>query len=426
MLLVLSVAFKLVGVFFLCIAAVGVIRLSDPFQRMHAATKAGTLGAGLVILGTVIAHGQMDATVLGLFTVVFLLLTVPVAGHLLGRASYVSGGRLSLRGEDALEGVLPRSSVPLDERLGWTREPGEVAELAPIDAPRPVRKTPVENKDAGAQAFLQPLQAIRFAAIDGHVDKVATRAAAIAATNGAELAAHVIVDVHAIEAAEDPAAMRRQIRERASQAIHALKQATERAGAKVIYHYDEGDPERLLAGEGGGETLLVLPCRGWFHHQVESPRSNTTWEPDGLLRLPAVHGGPVLYAAPDDAAAAAGLIVVCDQGEAHLPALVEWALRSNLWAAGQVVHVAGPGGNREEVFAAIATAFGCQFESRSVDTVDCAIPAELGAAAAVILGRTPRPLRTEWFGSHWRRRIATDMKGDVLLMEVPGTDPQQV
>ena len=58
---------------------------------MHAATKAGTLGAGLVIIGTVISHGATDATDHGHLTILFLLLTVPVAGHLLGRAAYVSG-----------------------------------------------------------------------------------------------------------------------------------------------------------------------------------------------------------------------------------------------------------------------------------------------------------------------------------------------
>ena len=94
MLVLISIALKLAGVAFLVIAGVGVMRLSDPFQRMHAATKAGTLGAGLVILGSVVAQGATDATVTGILTIVFLLLTVPVAGHLLGRASYVSGAQL--------------------------------------------------------------------------------------------------------------------------------------------------------------------------------------------------------------------------------------------------------------------------------------------------------------------------------------------
>ncbi|WP_430511326.1 monovalent cation/H(+) antiporter subunit G [Pannonibacter phragmitetus] len=119
MLMLLSVLLKLAGVGFLCIAALGVMKLPDPFQRMHAATKAGTLGAGLVLLGSIIAHGEMDAVVLGLFTLLFLLLTVPVAGHLLGRAAYVSGARLALAGGDALDGVLRRAPQPLDERTKW-------------------------------------------------------------------------------------------------------------------------------------------------------------------------------------------------------------------------------------------------------------------------------------------------------------------
>jgi len=106
---IIAILLKLVGVIFLFIAALGILRLSDPFQRMHAATKAGTLGAGLVVAGAMVAIGTVTAIVIGTLTVIFLLLTVPVAGHLLGRAAYVSGAELNVvSGRDALEGVLPR------------------------------------------------------------------------------------------------------------------------------------------------------------------------------------------------------------------------------------------------------------------------------------------------------------------------------
>lgn len=53
----------------------------------------------------------------GLVTVVFLLLTVPVAAHLLGRAAYVSGADLSGVGErDELKGILDRQDQPLERR----------------------------------------------------------------------------------------------------------------------------------------------------------------------------------------------------------------------------------------------------------------------------------------------------------------------
>ena len=47
------------------IATIGLLRFDDPFQRMHAATKAGTLGAGLVLIGTMLNKSSMDALLTG-------------------------------------------------------------------------------------------------------------------------------------------------------------------------------------------------------------------------------------------------------------------------------------------------------------------------------------------------------------------------
>jgi multicomponent Na+:H+ antiporter subunit G len=114
----LALASKLVGVVFLFAAALGVMRFEDTLQRMHAATKAGTVGAIFVMLGVVLQMQRTDATVVGLAAIAFLLITIPVAGHLLARATYVSGGSISgLTGEDALKGVLPREERPLEERI---------------------------------------------------------------------------------------------------------------------------------------------------------------------------------------------------------------------------------------------------------------------------------------------------------------------
>lgn len=101
------------------VAAIGVLRLPDFFMRMHAATKAGVAGAGLVLLGVASLDGSMATWVKAILAVVFLLLTTPVAGHLIGRAGYVSGVPL-WRGtsEDALDGVLPRGGLPHDASAG--------------------------------------------------------------------------------------------------------------------------------------------------------------------------------------------------------------------------------------------------------------------------------------------------------------------
>lgn len=101
------------GAFFGIVAAIGIVRLPDVFMRLSANAKAATLGTSL-ILGAAALHFQ-DIAVSGKIVAIiaFLLLTGPVAAHMIGRAAYYSmvplwkgtvcdelGGR---RGED--EGV---------------------------------------------------------------------------------------------------------------------------------------------------------------------------------------------------------------------------------------------------------------------------------------------------------------------------------
>ncbi|WP_217903892.1 cation:proton antiporter [Bordetella genomosp. 5] len=94
---------QIAGFIFLIAAAVGLLRFSDPLQRMHASTKAGTIGAGLTVAGVALGSGNGLAIAIAALTVLFLIFTVPVAGHLLGRAIYFSGEPLlGLEGRDAL------------------------------------------------------------------------------------------------------------------------------------------------------------------------------------------------------------------------------------------------------------------------------------------------------------------------------------
>ncbi|RDD63878.1 monovalent cation/H(+) antiporter subunit G [Ferruginivarius sediminum] len=81
----------LIGAFFVLVAAVGVVRMPDVYVRMHAATKSGTLGSGLMLIGVAIQSGEVDIIMRALAAVVFLIATTPVAAHLLGRAAYICG-----------------------------------------------------------------------------------------------------------------------------------------------------------------------------------------------------------------------------------------------------------------------------------------------------------------------------------------------
>ncbi len=81
----------LIGAFFVLAAAVGIVRMPDVYVRMHAATKSGTLGSGLMLLGVAIASGEFGVVSRALAAIAFLVATAPVAAHLLGRAAYISG-----------------------------------------------------------------------------------------------------------------------------------------------------------------------------------------------------------------------------------------------------------------------------------------------------------------------------------------------
>jgi multicomponent Na+:H+ antiporter subunit G len=87
----LTAFFTLSGAFFMLVAGVGLIRMPDLLMRMHAATKAGTLGAGLMLLAVAIHFGTTGVTIRAVATILFLFFTAPVAAHVIGRAAYFSG-----------------------------------------------------------------------------------------------------------------------------------------------------------------------------------------------------------------------------------------------------------------------------------------------------------------------------------------------
>lgn len=82
-----------IGSSFCLIASVGLIRLQDVYIRMHAASKAGTLGSGVMLIALALYSWEVDVVTRALAGAVFFLLTAPVSAHLLARASYIAGYR---------------------------------------------------------------------------------------------------------------------------------------------------------------------------------------------------------------------------------------------------------------------------------------------------------------------------------------------
>ncbi len=73
------------------VAALGLIRMPDVYIRMHASTKAGTLGVLLIVLALVFIGADAGIVSKGLAVFAFVLLTAPIGAHLIGRAAYRAG-----------------------------------------------------------------------------------------------------------------------------------------------------------------------------------------------------------------------------------------------------------------------------------------------------------------------------------------------
>jgi multicomponent Na+:H+ antiporter subunit G len=71
---------------FVLVAAIGIVRLPDLLTRMHASTKAGTLGSLLILVALAIFVGTAPVISKVVATALFLLLTAPIAAHMIGRA----------------------------------------------------------------------------------------------------------------------------------------------------------------------------------------------------------------------------------------------------------------------------------------------------------------------------------------------------
>jgi len=84
------------GILFLLLSSIGLLRMPDTISRMHAGTKASTLGTILVIFGAICLapHLWFKLILLALF----VLLTNPLSASILAKSSYNRNGFLNKSG----------------------------------------------------------------------------------------------------------------------------------------------------------------------------------------------------------------------------------------------------------------------------------------------------------------------------------------
>jgi multicomponent K+:H+ antiporter subunit G len=116
---ILIAASLVIGAFFALVGSYGLIKLDNPMSRLHAPTKAGTLGVGGILLGSMIyAFAYGEGSLHELLVMAFLFVTAPISAQFIAKThihSVVRREDLPQPGEDQTWAVL---DVPPDQPTG--------------------------------------------------------------------------------------------------------------------------------------------------------------------------------------------------------------------------------------------------------------------------------------------------------------------
>lgn len=78
----------LIGSFFVLVGAIGLVKFNDPMTRLHAPTKVGTVGIGMLLLASLfISLAAGDPSIHELLIMAFLFVTAPVSAHFIAKVN---------------------------------------------------------------------------------------------------------------------------------------------------------------------------------------------------------------------------------------------------------------------------------------------------------------------------------------------------
>jgi len=82
------------GAIFILIASFGIYKMPDFYARLSVTIKAATLGIGCILIAATLYFADFSVTTKAFAIILFLILTSPVAGFLIGKVAYVTGTKL--------------------------------------------------------------------------------------------------------------------------------------------------------------------------------------------------------------------------------------------------------------------------------------------------------------------------------------------
>jgi len=80
----------LVGSLFMLIASIGIVRMPDLYLRLQVTSKASVMGMSCILIAVATHFASTEVTIRAGLIICFIVLTIPVATHMLARAGYTT------------------------------------------------------------------------------------------------------------------------------------------------------------------------------------------------------------------------------------------------------------------------------------------------------------------------------------------------
>ncbi|MEO9685084.1 MAG: monovalent cation/H(+) antiporter subunit G [Tateyamaria sp.] len=82
----------LIGSAFVAVGVIGLLKFNDPMARLHAPTKVGTVGIGMLLLASILhSYANGESSVHALLIMGFLFVTAPVSANFIAKVNIHRG-----------------------------------------------------------------------------------------------------------------------------------------------------------------------------------------------------------------------------------------------------------------------------------------------------------------------------------------------
>lgn len=124
-----------IGALAIFFASLGILRMPDFYLRLSVTVKAATMGVGLLLLCAAILFPDISVSTKAIAIIFFLIITSPIAAHMIGRAAYLTGTPLwkgtiidELAGQYDKETGLLKNEKSAEQKTDSEQPQGQIAE----------------------------------------------------------------------------------------------------------------------------------------------------------------------------------------------------------------------------------------------------------------------------------------------------------